>query len=62
MLAYYNPTAAIKTSVPQQVSIDYSLIEEAMTKALKKADIKIYLDRKVLGSFLESKVNNMIKR
>ena len=62
MLKYYNPSSAIKSSVPQSQSIDYNLIEEAIARGMKKADIDIYLDKKMVGSFVEGKVNSMIRR
>lgn len=62
MLKYYNPSGAIKTSVPQSTVLDYSLLEEIVTRGMKKADIKIYLDRKLVGNFVEDKVNGMIRR
>lgn len=56
MLAYYNPTAAIKSSVPQQVSIDYSLIENAMASALRKLNLSVKLDKKVIGQVVDERI------
>lgn len=62
MLKYYNPEALASvpaTSTP--ASIDYSLIKNAMTSAVKSLNLNVVLDKKIVGTIVEETVNNMLR-
>lgn len=63
MLKYYNPSALIKTptaSTSSASNIDYNLMSDVMKSALKT--VRIELNGKNVGSFVENTVNNMVRR
>ena len=62
MLKYYNPSSAIKSSVPQTTSMDYGAIEEAMTRAVKKLNLSVVVDNKVLGKIVDEGINRNLRR
>ena len=62
MLKYYNPTAMLKSSVAQTtVSIDYNMIEIAMTNALKKLNLAVQLDKRAIGQIVDTRIYQNIK-
>lgn len=62
MMKYYNPSTAVKSSVPQTTySIDYSLIENAMTNAMKKLNLTIQIDKKTLGQVIDERISYNIR-
>ncbi|CRZ34586.1 chromosome segregation ATPase [Herbinix hemicellulosilytica] len=62
MLKYYNPTAMLKSSVAQTtVSIDYNMIEIAMTNALKKLNLTVQLDKRAIGQIVDTRIYQNIK-
>lgn len=61
MLKYYNPSAAIKSSAPQNLSIDYSLIENAMVNALRKLNLSVKLDKREIGQVIDDRIRYNLK-
>lgn len=62
MLKYYNPTGMIKSSVPQSTSIDYSMIEVAMSKALKKLNLSVKIGTKEIGQIIDERIAYNLRR
>lgn len=61
MLKYYNPSALIKTPTTKatQAGIDYDMMASVMKTALKS--VKVELNGKYVGNFVESTVNKLIR-
>ena len=62
MLKYYNPTSAIKSSVPQTYAIDYSLIEDAMSKAMRKLNLTVKIGTKEMGQIIDERIAYNLRR
>lgn len=62
MLKYYNPTSAIKSSVPQTTNIDYSMIETAMANALKKLNLSVKINNREIGYVIDKRINKNLRR
>ncbi len=62
MLKYYNPSSAIRSSVPQSQPIDYSMIESAMSKAVKKLNLSVTVNNKVLGEIIDEHIRRNLRR
>ena len=62
MMKYYNPTNAIKTSVPQTQSTDYGLVEQAMSRAVSKLKLEVSVDNKVLGEIIDARIRQNLRR
>lgn len=62
MIKYYNPSSAIKSSVPQATGINYSLIEDAMASALKKLNLSVKIDKREIGQVIDERINQNLRR
>jgi len=62
MLKYYNPSSAIRSSVPQIQAIDYSMIEDAMSRAVKKLNLTVTVNNKVLGEIVDEHIRRNLRR
>lgn len=62
MLRYYNPSNALKTSVPQPTGINYSLIENAMSKALKNLNLSVKIGTKEIGQIIDERIAYNLRR
>lgn len=62
MMKYYNPKADINSSVPQSYNIDYSLIEDAMTKALRKLNLSVKIGNKEIGEIIDERIRQNLRR
>jgi len=62
MLKYYNPSSTIRSSVPQSQSIDYSMIETAMSKAVKNLNLSVTINNKVLGEIVDEHIRRNLRR
>lgn len=57
----YNYTSSINVQAPK-VDIDYYSIENAFTRALRKVNLDININKRTFGEIVSSEVNSMIRR
>lgn len=57
----YNYTSSINVQAPK-VDIDYFSIENAFTRALRKVNLDININKRTFGEIVSSEVNSMIRR
>lgn len=62
MLKYYNPTGMINSSVPQATTINYSMIEDSMSRAVKKLNLTVNVNNKVLGEIVDEHIRRNLRR
>lgn len=62
MLQHYNPSSALQSSAPQTASIDYGLVEDAMSRALRNLNLSIKLDKRTLGQVIDERINYNLRR